>query len=159
MNRTEKFVYQFLNAINISQPYQLGIENISDAINLPVFYWEYGSEAVFYRGKYKIFICDWQTNQQKWQDFGHELCHILSHDGDQKQIPTSFLQMQEHQAEYFSYHLCVPTFMLLQLEEISINSIMYQFNVDFEFASKRLSLLQNKILGVINHERIKRQSI
>lgn len=159
MNRIEKYIYNFYKRISISEPHHLGVHSISERINLPVLYWEFTSEATHYDGRYKMFINQHLPPQQQWQDFGHEICHILRHDGDQNGMVMSFLELQEWQANYFSYHFCVPTFMLVTLEEVTVYEIMTQFNVDFEFASKRLNLLNNKIIGVLNDVKIQRLSM
>ena len=61
-------------------------------------------------------------------------------------MPTTFINLQEWQAKQFAYHFCVPTFMLDDLEEVTVYEIMNQFNVDEEFAVRRLEMYQNKIL-------------
>ncbi|MFE0508100.1 ImmA/IrrE family metallo-endopeptidase [Peribacillus butanolivorans] len=41
------------------------------------------------------------------QEFAHELCHILRHDGNQIYMPKMFIKLQENQANYFTYHFCI----------------------------------------------------
>lgn len=57
-----------------------------------------------------------------------------------------FIDLQEWQANHFAYHFCVPTFMLEDLEEVTIYEIMNLFNVCYDFASKRIEMYQNKLL-------------
>lgn len=144
MNRTESYVKHFYHSINILYPYQLKISKISNKLKVPVIYWPYSSEVILYKDIYKIFINENLNKQQRWQDFGHEIGHHL-HEGSQTNMSNLFLNYQECQAEYFSYHFCVPTFMLMQLKEVSVDVIMNLFNVEYDFALRRFEMYQNKI--------------
>ncbi|HLR80429.1 MAG TPA: ImmA/IrrE family metallo-endopeptidase, partial [Bacillota bacterium] len=77
--------------------------------------------------------------QKQWQDFGHELGHVLCHAGHQLKMNHMFLKYQEWKANNFMYHFCVPTFMLYQLKEVNVHNVMDLFNVEHEFACKRLA--------------------
>lgn len=148
MNKTERHVYQLLDSISIHHPEQLSISTVSELINIPVKYWGFSSEAVRYKEKYKIFIDERISEQKKWQEFGHELFHVIGHEYCQnKRMHTTYYQLQENQANYFSYHFCVPTFMLDNLMEVSIYEIMNQFNVEYEFAIRRYEMYENKQYG------------
>ncbi|WP_249659716.1 ImmA/IrrE family metallo-endopeptidase [Lysinibacillus fusiformis] len=52
-------------------------------MGLKVFYWSDKSQALFINGLHYIFLNENQPPQQQWQDFCHELSHVLSHTGDQ----------------------------------------------------------------------------
>lgn len=56
-----------------------------------------------------------------------------------------FIDLQEYQAAYFAYHFSIPTFMLEDLKEVSACEIMNLFNVEEEFALRRLEMYQNKV--------------
>lgn len=89
------------------------------------------------------------TKQQQWQKFGHEVCHYLIHCGQQLNMYYLFRDLQENQANYFAYHFCIPTFMLEDLKEVTVYEVMNLFNVEYEFAFKRLEMYERKII----HER------
>lgn len=146
MNRTEVYIRRFYHSINIYSPYQLDIRNISEKANLSIIHWPYTSEITYYNGTYKIFINENLTKQQQWQDFGHEIGHFLLHDGNQTNMHHLFFNYQECQAEYFSYHFCVPTFMLLELKKVTIYDVMNLFNVEYNFAYTRLEMYRNKFI-------------
>ena len=81
--------------------------------------------------------------QQQWQDFGHELSHALLHVGNQVSVPLPFKLYQEWKAANFAFHVCIPTFMLLEMdlpaeERLAIYEIQKSFKVEREFAHKRL---------------------
>lgn len=144
----EQFVHQLFDILAISQPDQLNITAISALAKISVKYWDFSSEAVSYKGKRMIFINEALSVQKKWQEFAHELYHLLGHVGNQnKYMHRLFMTHQEKQAEYFSYHFCVPTFMLQQLKGVDVYVIMRLFNVEFDFAMRRLEMYQNKILS------------
>ena|SRR5690625_4156821 len=147
MNRTELYVKRFYKLLNINYPYQLTVDNLSNKMNIPIFFWEFTSEITKYRGRYKLFINESLNEQQQWQDFGHEISHFLQHTGSQTNMYNLFLNYQESQADYFAYHFCVPTFMLIRLKEVTIYDVMNQFNVEHDFAYTRLEMHQNKILS------------
>jgi len=155
----EDYINRLYQSMCIDTPSALDLHAIAFKLQIEIYLWEEAAQAVSY-GQRKIIMLDSRTSpQQQWQDFGHELCHILQHAGNQQSMPPPFREYQEWQATNFSYHFCVPTFMLRKIPNLNIYSIMSQFNVGFELASKRLSMFQNKILGVVYNEKDKRVTI
>src|SRR5690625_6941655 len=75
MNRTELYISNLYKNMNIYHPYQLMIDTVSKKLNLSVTFWGFTSEIAFYKGVYKVFINENQSNQQQWQYFGHEMYH------------------------------------------------------------------------------------
>jgi len=151
MNKIEIFVMNFFKSLNIFEPQQLTVELLSEKMNIPVIYWNYSSEITQYRGIYKIFINESLSKKQQWQEFGHEMAHFFLHIGDQSNMNHIFMTYQEKQAEYFAYHFCVPTFMLYGLKEVSVYDVMNLFNVEFDFALRRLEMCRNKIMNWRNY--------
>lgn len=150
LSRTEDYIQQFLLERHIRKPKDLTIENIASSLDVSVYYWEYSSECVYVNEKCLIFINYNRTPQEQWQEFGHEIAHYLWHAGRQEFLPTLFTELQEWQANYFSYHLCVPTFMLQRLKpRITPNMIVNTFQVEYHFACKRLEMYQSKQLASI----------
>ncbi|MEQ6048477.1 ImmA/IrrE family metallo-endopeptidase [Lysinibacillus capsici] len=72
-----------------------------------------------------IFLNNQLTICQSWQDFGHELGHVLLHMGNQQRMYPLFREYQEYKANNFMYHACVPSFMLDELEPTELTSRMY----------------------------------
>lgn len=146
MNRTELFITRFYESINVGGPEQLSIESLSERMNLCVNYWEFTSEIINYKGVYKVFINEKLNEQQQWQDFGHEIGHFFWHGGNRNCMTHHFVRFQEIKSDYFAYHFCVPTFMLLNLEEVTVYAVMNLFNVEFDFALRRLEMYKSKVL-------------
>lgn len=140
----EDFVNRLLRSLYIQAPQQLTIENISNMLGFKVYLWEYSSETDFYKGKCIMFLEYKETEQKQWQEFAHELCHYFLHVGRQEFLPKAFVQLQERQANNFSYHFCVPTIMLRQLKGVTVYKVMNLFNVEYEFALRRLEMYRNK---------------
>jgi len=126
----------------------LHFEELSFRMGLKVFYWPEKSQALFIDGLHFIFLNENQSPQQQWQEFCHELAHVLLHTGDQFYMSPLFREYQEHKANNFMYHACMPTFMLdeLQLDDSTPQTVMKLqelFNVEYEFALKRLTQYLN----------------
>ena len=136
----EDYVRDLYHRLSITEPHQLRIENISEKLDLEVFY----SNATF--RFYNSIILERTNRQKEWQEFGHEVCHYLRHHGNQLTMNNLFLGLQEHQADYFAYHFCVPTFMLDRLKELTVYDVMSLFNVEYEFALKRIDMYQSKLI-------------
>lgn len=150
-NMAEDFVNRLLQSLYIRDPRQLTIENISCLLGIRVDYWEFSSETAFYRGKCVMFLEYKDTSQRQWQEFAHELCHYFWHVGRQEFLPYSFYQLQEWQANNFSYHLCVPTVMLQQLKGVTVYKVMNLFNVEYDFALHRIEMYKNKFFGGVGN--------
>ena len=122
------------------------IDTVSKKLNLSVTFWGFTSEIAFYKGVYKVFINENQSNQQQWQDFGHEMYHYCHDYVVYDRLHETYAEYGESKADYFAYHFCVPTFMLMDLKEVNIYVIANRFNVEYDFALRRLEMYQNKIL-------------
>lgn len=146
MNITEHSVARFYESINISTPSQLSIISISERLGLCVQYWTHTSAMAESDGVYKIFINDSLNEQQQWQDFGHEMRHYFNEDEHRCNLGRIFIDYCESKADYFMYHFCVPTFMLMKLKEITVYKIMRLFNVELDFALRRLEMYQSKLI-------------
>ncbi|MBD7944753.1 ImmA/IrrE family metallo-endopeptidase [Psychrobacillus sp. Sa2BUA9] len=139
-NLMEEYVKKMYNTIGIYLPHQLDMESIAARLGTTLIYLPYGSMTV---GN-AILIDIRLSPTAQWQEFGHELCHVEWHDGNQRVLPSSFLEYQEWKASNFAYHACVPTFMLDRMnlpssEVKAIFVVQETFNVDYEFAKKRLN--------------------
>ncbi|WP_342537292.1 ImmA/IrrE family metallo-endopeptidase [Sporosarcina sp. FSL K6-3508] len=145
----EDFIEQLYASLSIRQPEQLNKYLIAERLNIGIYLSRNDSEAFYWDGRYYIFINRDLDSRQRWQDFGHELCHVLRHSGHQGRMPPLFRQLQEWQADNFMYHFCVPTFMLQKIhlpydQFEAIRLIAETFNVEYDFAFKRLEMYQRK---------------
>ena len=145
MNYThlEDDIFELFTSIGIANPSDLKMGDIAARLGVEISYrrdwFSYKDDVVIVRG----------SPQEEWQSFGHEICHHLRHCGNQLLLPRMFVDLQEWQADHFAYHFCVPTFMLEKMELVqhrkeNIWNICNTFNVDYEFAKKRLEMYRNK---------------
>jgi len=147
ISTVEEEVISIYHSLNIFHPTQIChddlIEIISTRFNIKVYYFDETSEANNLGDIFRIFLNEHQTKQKIWQDFAHELAHILGHEGYQWCMHNPFREYQELQAEQFAYHFCIPTFMLnnLELPQLrceAVGLIATVFNVEHTFANERL---------------------
>ncbi|MGE8004238.1 ImmA/IrrE family metallo-endopeptidase [Lysinibacillus sp. NPDC093216] len=149
---TENFIKELYTRISVITPQQLDFQMIAMQLGIQVFYWPDKNQALFLKNQAYIFINEELTNQQQWQDFCHELAHVLLHSGHQGRTFPLFREYQENKANNFMYHACVPSFMLEELEQLDASSLTVQhvqqlFNVEYDFAVKRLEqYISNKQL-------------
>ena len=99
-----------------------------------------------YQDRYVVFINESISKQQQWQDFGHEMYHFFFDNECYDVLKETYASYGETKADYFAYHFCVPTFMLMQLKEVSVDVITRLFNVEFDFALRRFEMYKSKVL-------------
>ncbi|WP_246202667.1 ImmA/IrrE family metallo-endopeptidase [Virgibacillus doumboii] len=136
----EDFVTDLYYRLRITEPNQLYMFVIAKKLGINIVY----RKTTFRFGN--DIILEKSSEQVEWQQFGHELGHRLRHVGQQLNMPYLFRQLQEYQATQFAYHFCIPTFMLDNLYDYSIYDVMNLFNVEYEFALRRLEMYKNSIL-------------
>ena len=145
-------IYHSLNILHPSQLYQNNlIELVSSKLNIRVHYFDESSESNNLGGIYRVFLNENQTNEEIWQDFAHELGHILRHEGYQLSMADSFREYQEWQADNFAYHFCAPSFLIDQMclpkhRCEAIGLLARTFNVTTDFASVRLDKWIQRLL-------------
>lgn len=151
---TEDFVKELYIRMDILTPDQLNYKKIATMLGIKVFPapYENGPSQALFAGEIPfIFLEQGLDTAQQWQDFCHELSHVLTDCGNQGSnvMPRSWIEYQENKANSFMYHACMPTFMLDALEIHSNNVITVMhlqriFNVEYDFAAKRLTQYINK---------------
>lgn len=140
----EDFIEKLYTKIDIHLPHQLDLKEIAYRLGIQLYHWNNSSQVLFLKDKAYIFLEEGLTPQRTWQDFCHELCHVLFHSGSQANMPYSWIEYQEWKANNFALQACVPTFMLNKIklplnEEKAINKISLLFNVEYDFAQKRIN--------------------
>lgn len=148
----EDYITNLYKKIGIQKPEQIDMYNVAKMLNIWVYTFGGTSEAVYSNGRQYIFLNRDLSPQEKWQEFAHELCHILRHAGHQRKMNPLFLEYQEWQADNFALHFCVPTFMLQRIrlppeQRDAVQLIADTFNVDYKFATERLSRYHQKLFA------------
>ncbi|MDA7028577.1 ImmA/IrrE family metallo-endopeptidase, partial [Bacillus sp. CLL-7-23] len=145
----EEEIERIYMQLNIIEPEQINMDKIAESFNIYLHFEDVNSRMFCFNGYYSIVLDNKLSPEEQWQDFGHELCHVLKHSGDQFKMSFMFRQLQEFQANSFMYHFCVPTFMLEniklpQLKSEAIKLIGDTFNVTYPFSAKRLEMYRRK---------------
>jgi Zn-dependent peptidase ImmA (M78 family) len=140
----------------------LNVDEVAASLDVWVHYMKESSRALEYMGMRSILIDKRQERAGQWEDFLHELCHVLRHAGNQTTMPRSFCEGQEAEANRFVLYAAIPFFMLQpfklpdRLDEAA-EFIACQFGVTFELAYKRLEQIQRRTLAAILWEEALRQ--
>ncbi|MDM5197022.1 ImmA/IrrE family metallo-endopeptidase [Fictibacillus enclensis] len=145
----EDWIKEFYFNIDVYFSDQLDLLDIADRLGIFIHFEGFSSRV--YNGE--IIIDCRLSREEQWQDFAHELCHLLRQDGNQLLLMRNpFLDIQEAKAENFALHFCVPTFMLLKYKianylnvQDGIPFVTKEFKVTKEFANKRLIHFRNQI--------------
>jgi len=146
----EDYIVKLYRLIGITEPEQLNVAEIAQKMGINVHYSNFSLRYDNY------IVIKRSTKQKEWQDFGHEIGHYLFHKGNHLNMFPMFREFQEWQANSFSHHFCVPTFMLEKIHDLNIYNIMDTFNVEYDFATKRLEMYKNKMYwSVLNEKQIR----
>lgn len=148
----EEYIMDFYGSLSIYTPSEIDIYHIASEMDIWIHY--HNDESQVYKnnnGLYSIFLDQRLSSQEQWQDFGHELGHVIKHVGNQHKLRRMFRELQESQANNFMYHFCVPTFMLLNYNLTNytnvndgVDFVSETFNVTKDFAKKRLVHFRNQ---------------
>ncbi|MGE7984886.1 ImmA/IrrE family metallo-endopeptidase [Lysinibacillus fusiformis] len=136
----EDYIRDLFTSIGVTKPNQLDPRIIGPKLGFTVIYLPI--DSVSYDN---IIIIDSRlSEQEQWQEFCHELGHVISHSGNQTKTHPLFREYQEWKANNFALHASVPTFMLNKIklpidEERAIIKICLLFNVEYDFAERRLN--------------------
>ncbi|WP_242272364.1 ImmA/IrrE family metallo-endopeptidase [Bacillus cereus group sp. BfR-BA-01538] len=150
--QTEDYIEKLYKSLSIFIPEQLNMITIAQNLNIWLHFAPFGSRAIYRKDLPSIVIDNRKVSHHQWEDFGHELCHILFHVGNQLYVPKMFLDYQEAKARNFMLHFCIPTFMLRKLDlpetkKEAIYFISKTFNVSFKVAKQRLTHYENQLLA------------
>ncbi|MCP3763857.1 ImmA/IrrE family metallo-endopeptidase [Domibacillus sp. A3M-37] len=150
----EDFIENLYMEISITSPKQLNIKLIARRLNIEVEYSYKTSKCAEIGGIMMIRLNENLSKAEQWQEFAHELCHLLRHSGNQTLLPFPFVQLQEWQANTFALHFCIPTFMLQEIDlpfhkRLAVTQIAETFGVEYSFAEERLLLYEIQMMGIM----------
>jgi Zn-dependent peptidase ImmA (M78 family) len=146
----EDDIRKLYHEIGIMEHYQLDMIYIAERLNVWIHFMDIESQAIDRNGLHSMVIDRRLSPDLQWQDFGHELCHVLRQAGKQTDMPMEFLLFQETKADNFALEFCVPSFMLKTiklpyLRSEAIRFISEAFNVTQTFASRKLEIMQRRV--------------
>ncbi|WP_407969038.1 ImmA/IrrE family metallo-endopeptidase [Bacillus altitudinis] len=159
LSHLEEEVKKIYTKLNMFTPESIDMERIAVALKIWLHFERRPSIVFCVNGSYSMVIDKRLNKKQQWEEFGHELCHVIKHYGNQFDMHKLFRELQEFQAKQFMYHFCVPTFMLQKmrlppLQSEAIKFIGDAFNVTYSFAARRLEIFERKqFLFLINEKK------
>ncbi|CAI6069242.1 ImmA/IrrE family metallo-endopeptidase [Cohnella sp. JJ-181] len=159
----EQWIEALWSRAGIVSPDQLTIEEVSDRLDVWVHYMSESSKALEWMGIRSVLIDLRLTAERQWEDYLHELCHILRHAGNQTVMPRSFLEHQEAEAKRFVLYAAMPYSMVRELQLPSargeaVQLLAARFRVTCELADVRLDQFQRRAFDAILWEEIVRLS-
>ncbi|SFI03223.1 MULTISPECIES: ImmA/IrrE family metallo-endopeptidase [unclassified Bacillus (in: firmicutes)] len=148
----EDYTKNLYQSLSIFVPEQVDMMKIAQKLNIWLYFAPIGSCAIDRNGLVSIILDNRKSPQEQFEDFGHEIAHLLFHSGNQLNMPKMFLDYQEAKAQNFAMHFCIPTFMLQKLtlpsSRLEATHILSNtFNVTVELANKRLTHYERQMLA------------
>jgi Zn-dependent peptidase ImmA (M78 family) len=144
----------------IRNPYQIDLYKIAEKLDVWIHIVDYESQSIERAdGLFSVVLDIYKSEPEQWEDFGHELAHILYHAGNQLHMTDSFVEFQEIKANNFALQFCIPSFMILESGlphswNEAILFMMETFNVTENFARKKLIHFERQVVGYQFHKAI-----
>lgn len=157
----EEEIKKLYQSMGIYRPDQMELFDMAGKLEIWVHIADFESQSLEREeGLFSIILDIYKSEAEQWEDFGHELAHVLFHAGCQYKLPDSFVDFQESKANNFALHFCIPTFMILDSGlpytwNEAILFVMDTFNVTEHFARKRLEHFNNQVIGFEFHKAIR----
>lgn len=154
----EQWITDLYQDNGIYTPADLDIDQIATMFQIDLVYYEH--QPFSCNVNHVIFLNKYVQEEQLRDVFFHELCHVLRHAGDQRDMPQLFEQYQELEAGWFQMYAAVPFYMVEQLElpntqREAVHCLATEFKVSADFAQKRLHQIQRRVMdGMMWQERI-----
>jgi Zn-dependent peptidase ImmA (M78 family) len=154
----EDFVEQLYTQNDILLPEDITIDKLSRKLKIKVEYVRVDSFSLHTNSKLLILLDERKSPQGKREDFLHELCHLMRHEGNQLVLSEPFVKYQEDDTVQFQLYSLMPFNMIEQIKLSpdhgqAIKQISYTFSVSMEQASKRYEqILRREFEGAMNAE-------
>ncbi|MDD9266493.1 ImmA/IrrE family metallo-endopeptidase [Paenibacillus sp. GCM10023248] len=154
----EQWVEDLYEQYEITSPAQLCMSHLAAKLRIWVYTLDMNSMAIENNGQFSINVDRRLSPTEQWEDFLHELCHVLRHAGNQMVMPDRYVNWQEQDATAFQLYAALPLSMLkkLPLPEQKNEMIAYlseEFHVTFRLAKARIDQIQRRVLqGLLDYE-------
>lgn len=154
----EQWVESLYHQHGITSPDQLTMTNLAAKLDIWIYCLDMNSMAIEKNGLFSINVDRRLSAQEQWEDFLHELCHVLRHSGNQIVMPDRYVDWQEQDASAFQLYAAIPMTMLkkLSLPEQKNEMVAFlaeEFQVTYRLANERIEQIQRRVLqGILDHE-------
>ncbi|WP_189009844.1 ImmA/IrrE family metallo-endopeptidase [Paenibacillus marchantiophytorum] len=142
----------------ITAPGHLTMAHLAAKLNIWVYTMDMSSMAVEKNGLFSINVDRRLSAKEQWEDFLHELCHVLRHSGNQMVMPDRYVDWQEQDATNFQLYAAMPLAMLKKLalpeqKNEMIALLSEEFQVTYRLAEARIVQIQRRVLqGIMDQE-------
>ncbi|UKS24891.1 ImmA/IrrE family metallo-endopeptidase [Paenibacillus sp. HWE-109] len=132
--------------------------HLAAKLNIWVYTMDMSSMAVEKNGLFSINVDRRLSAKEQWEDFLHELCHVLRHSGNQMVMPDRYVDWQEQDATNFQLYAAMPLAMLKKLalpeqKNEMIALLSEEFQVTYRLAEARIVQIQRRVLqGIMDQE-------
>lgn len=138
---TELLICDLYQALNINHPHEIDIDLIAALWGADIFYYEGRAKSHWEDLGSVIFLNKNDLPEKQREDFFHELCHIVRHEGHQDELPGLFVELQETQAYHFMLFASMPFYLLPDPFGMTwpeyIGLLAEEFHVSIEAANAR----------------------
>lgn len=154
----EQWVESLYHQHDITLPAHLTMTNLAAKLHIWVYCMDMNSMAIEKNGLFSINVDRRLSVKEQWEDFLHELCHVLRHSGNQMVMPDRYVDWQEQDASAFQLYAAIPISMLkkLSLPEQKNEMVAFlaeEFQVTYRLANERIEQIQRRVLqGILDHE-------
>jgi hypothetical protein len=154
----EKWIEDLYRQLDIVRPEQLQIMELAARLGISVYYMDMGSMAIENQGVFSINIDRRMSAKEQWEDFVHELCHVMRHSGNQMAMPSGYVHWQEQDAANFQLYAAMPFSMIAKLhlpdKETELTELLAEeFHVTHKLAAARIQQIQRRTLqGILDQE-------
>lgn len=147
----ERWISEKYRAAGIFAPEDMDLDVIAEIFNCEIKY-ELGEPTAIYDELYGGIIFLRLSDQEAKQriDFFHELSHPALHVGDQRKLPSLFVEMQESQAAALQCYASMPSYLIAGIEPARtwreyIQNLADAFRLPYNFADKRVEQIKRRI--------------
>lgn len=145
----EDWVERMYTRLGIQSPSQLNVFEIAYRLNAWLYFNDFPSKSIERNGLISISLNRGLTAPEQWEDFLHELCHVLRHAGNQMHLPKPFVELQEWDADNFLLYAAIPYSMYRNLilpsrECEAIDIIAREFGCTHALAERRLQQIRRR---------------
>lgn len=149
----EDWITEFYQKLGIKTPYDFEMIDIASKLDIWLYFQPMSSRVIERNGMFSMNIDKDLSPEEKWEEFLHELCHVLRHTGNQFMLSDAFMELQEIQANQFQLYAAIPFFMLKRYElpnteKELIELITSEFKVTPKLAKRRIDQIKRRALKI-----------
>lgn len=160
----EDWVERMYTRLGIQSPSQLNVFEIAYRLNAWLYFNDFPSKSIERNGLISISLNRGLTAPEQWEDFLHELCHVLRHAGNQMHLPDAFVDFQEWDADCFVMYAAIPYSMFRRLslpprQCEAIDVLAREFGCTHQLAERRLQQIQRRTFQIVNDRSLNKMVI